>query len=51
MKLGTVAPDLKNIHKIIKSLETPLQSADMSILSLENWQFLLYQEIQIKIAF
>ena len=51
MKLGTVIPYLKNIQKIYKSCETPLKSCWHLHFFTGNWHFLLYQEIQMSIAF
>ena len=45
MKLGTVVPYLKNINKIFKSRDIPQH------FHTRNQQFLLYQEMQIKIAY
>ena len=46
MKLGTVIPYLKKIHKMLKLHDTLLEFCVSC-----NQQFLFYQEMQIKIAF
>ena len=51
IKLGTVIPYLKNIQKIYKSRDTPPEFCWHQHFSTGNQQFLLYQEIQIKITF
>ena len=51
MKLGTVAPYLKKIQKIYESRDTPLQFFWHQLFLTGNQQILLYQEIQMSIAF
>ena len=51
MKLGTVIPYLKKIQKIYESRDTPLEFYWHQHFFTGNQQILLYQEIQIKIAF
>lgn len=51
MKIGAVVTYLQKIQKIQKSRDTPLSSPEISIFFTENQPFLLYQQIQIKIAF
>ena len=51
MKLGTVKSYLKKIQKIYKSRETVLEFCWHQHFFTGNWQILLYQEVQIQIAF
>ena len=51
MKLCTVIPYLKKIQKLDKSHDTPLEFCWYQHFFTGILQFLLYQEIQIKIAF
>ena len=51
MKLGTVIPYLKKIPKIYESRDTPPKFYWHQHFFTENQQILLYQDIQIKIAF
>ena len=51
MKLGTVIPHLKKIQKLYESRDTPPEFCWHQHLFIENQQILLYQEIQIQIAF
>ena len=50
-KLGTVIPYLKKIQKIYESRDTPPDSCWHQHFFTGNQQILLYQEIQIQIAF
>ena len=50
-KLGTVIPYLKKIQKIYESRDTPPEFCWRPHLFTENHKILLYQEIQIQIAF
>ena len=51
MKLGTVIPYLKKIKKIYKSRDIPLAFCWFQRFFNGNQKILLYQEIQIQIAF
>ena len=51
MKLGTVIPYIKKTQKIYESRDTPLEFCWYQRFFTRNLQVLLYQEIQIKIAF
>ena len=51
IKLDTVIPDLKKIQKTFKSRDTLLEFCSNQHFFTGNQQFLLYQEIQIWIAF
>ena len=51
MKLGTVIPYLKKTHKLYKSRDTPSDFCWFQPFFIGNQQFLLYQDIQIQIAF
>ena len=51
MKLGTVIPYIKKIQKIYKSRDIPHAFCLHQQFFSGNQQFLLYQEIQIQIAF
>ena len=51
MKLDTVLPYLKKIQKIHKSRDTPLEFSRHQDFFTGNQQFLLYQEMQVQIAF
>ena len=51
MKLGTVIPYPKKIQKIYESHETPLDFCWYQYFFTGNQQILLYQEIQVYIAF
>ena len=51
MKLSTVIPYLKKIQIIYESREAPLEFCLCQHFFTENQQILLYQEIQIQIAF
>ena len=51
MKLGTVIPYLKKIQKIYESRDTPPEFCWQQHFFIGNQQILLYQEIQINIAF
>ena len=51
MKLGTVIPLPKKVREIYESRDTPLEFCWHQHFFTGNQQILLYQEIQIKIAF
>ena len=51
MKLGTVIPYLKKIQKIYQVHDTPPQFHRQQHFFTRNKQILLYQELQIQIAF
>ena len=51
MKLGTVIPDIQKIQKIYKSRDIPHAFCLHQQFFSGNQQLLLYQEIQIQIAF
>ena len=51
MKFGTVIPNLRDIQKIHKSRDTPPNFCLHQHFFSGNQQILLYQEIQILIAF
>ena len=51
MKLGTVIPYLKKIQKIYYMREAAVEFYGHQQFFTGNWQILLYQEIQILIAF
>ena len=51
MKLGTIIPDLKKTQKLYESGDTPLKLCRHQNFFIGNQQILLYQKMQIQIAF
>ena len=51
MKFASVIPYLQKILKIYESRDTPLDFCWLKYIFAGNWQILLYQKMQIQIAF